>query len=270
MGAIIDNPVLSKELRSRLRSRKQGKANRNAAIILAGSVVVLMYYFGVRAILRTPSVREAHDMYLIFTVMIQTTLILFLVPALTSGAITQEREQQTWNALLLSRLTPEEIVIGKLIACLMPAVLILGIFAPLNLLSAIVGHVGIATYLVSNLLLLTASVFYATISLFCSWAYRRTYIATAAAFGTAAAFAVGTVLLYGLWTMAHPGTSIRPETFMPLWVNPYMALIAAIEGPAQRDLTPALFHIFVSVIGSLALIGIMIGRLSHGPKELEQ
>lgn len=275
MGAFIDNPVLSKEIRSRLRARKQGRANRIAAIIMTCAVVTLLYYFGGRAILRSDSgSNAARDMYMVFTIMIQATLVLFLVPALTAGAITQEREQQTWNALLLSRLTPEEIVVGKLVASLLPAFVVLAVFAPLGLLAAAAGDIPAGQYLLSNLLLVTSAVFYAAIALFCSWAYRRTYIATAASFGIVAFFAVGTLILYGLWQTAHPGNYVRVEEFVPMWLNPYMAHLSVVENlngsGSGRNMSPALFHIFASVVGTLVLTGTVIGRLSRGPKELEQ
>jgi ABC-type transport system involved in multi-copper enzyme maturation permease subunit len=270
LGTFTDNPVLAKELRSRLRARRQTKGARTAAFLVAGTIVLLLYYYGGRAVLRSPM--QAKDMYMIFTLVIQMTLLVFVVPALTAGAITQEREQQTWNALLLSRLTPSEIVVGKLLACLTPAAIIVGLFVPVNFLAAVVGGVSGAAYVVSNLLLLATAFFYASFSLFCSWAYRRTYVATSAAFGIVALLVVGTVLLYGLWTTALSGGGrfVRAEEFVPMWLNPYLAMTVALDDNRQVSLIGPIVNILVCAFGSLLLLGVVIRRLAQGPKELEQ
>jgi hypothetical protein len=60
---------------------------RTAAFLVAGTIVLLLYYYGGRAVLRSPM--QAKDMYMIFTLVIQMTLLVFVVPALTAGAITR-------------------------------------------------------------------------------------------------------------------------------------------------------------------------------------
>src|SRR4028118_643948 len=105
MGTFIENPVLQKEMSSQFRARRQTKGMRVASMLCAGAIVLLLYYFGARAILHTSN--DARDCFMAM-ISLQMVLILFLAPSLTAGAITQEREQQTWNALLLSRLSGAE------------------------------------------------------------------------------------------------------------------------------------------------------------------
>ncbi len=272
LGTFTDNPVLQKELRSQLRARRQSQGVRLATLLLAGGIVLLLYYYGGRAILQSAS--NARDLFLAM-VAIQLTLVLFLAPSLTANAITQEREQQTWNALLLSRLTADEIVVGKLVARLLPAFLILLMFMPLGLLSAVVGGVALSTYTLSYLLLVATAVFYAAIGMFCSWAYRRTAAATSAASGVIAFLVIGTYLLYGLWASANPGRGLDAEDFPILWLNPYVSLAVVMNNVTNNtnntaDPMPLIAYLTICIIGTLLLILAMVRRLAQGPKEMEQ
>lgn len=273
MGTFIENPVLQKEVRGQLRARRQTRGARVAAAVFAAIVVLLLYYYGARAILTGSS--NARDAF-VAMVTLQLTLVLFLAPSLTASAISQEREQQTWNALLLSRLSADEIVVGKIIARLLPAAAIVLLFVPLTILAAFVGEVGTAAFVLSYLLIVFAGVFYAAVGLFFSWAYRRTVAATSATFGVIAFFVVGTVLLYSLWAMARTGQSSEVENFPLMWLNPYLALSEVFSllsnggGGDDANRLPLVGFLVACVLGAAGLIAIIIRRLSHGPKELEQ
>ncbi|MBP5494025.1 MAG: ABC transporter permease [Lachnospiraceae bacterium] len=51
--------------------------------------------------------------YLIAMVFVESTLLLFLTPAITAGSISLEKERQTLDVLLTTRMTPWEIIKGK-------------------------------------------------------------------------------------------------------------------------------------------------------------
>ena len=269
LGTFTDNPVLQKELRSQLRARRQSRGVRLASLFVSGAIVLLLYYYGGRTIVQSTS--NARDLFLAM-VAIQLTLVIFLAPSLTANAITQEREQQTWNALLLSRLTADEIVVGKLVARLLPAFLVLLMFVPLGLLAAVIGDVPISTYILSYVLLVTTAVFFATIGMFCSWAYRRTAAATSAASGVIAFLVIGTFLLYGLWATANSGQRTDAERFPILWLNPYLSLSVVLSGLSDRatDPTPLIAYLTICTVATMLLIYATISRLASGPKEMEQ
>jgi ABC-type transport system involved in multi-copper enzyme maturation permease subunit len=271
MGTLRNNPVFGKELRSHLLSRRQSRGARAATIGGSALMVALLYWACLRALGRGHL--AGRDLFLLI-VYGQLTLLVFLSPSLTANAITQEREQQTWNALLLTRLHAGEIVVGKLLARLAPAVVLMLVFLPLALIAAAFGNVGWRGLLRSGGLLVATSVFYATIGLACSWAFRRTSVATAMAFGIVAFLVVGTFLFHQLWTAGIAGARwIGPERFPPLYLNPYLALASALRDIDPNAISlpaaPLRANLFVCILGTLALIGGMIRRLARGPKEME-
>lgn len=271
MGTFTENPVLQKELRTQIRSRRQTPGVRNASIVVSGLITLLLYYYGARGILYSDG--AAKDIFQAIGY-IEMTLILFLAPSLTANAFTQEREQQTWNALLLSRLHADEIVIGKLIARMLPIALIYLLFLPLTVLASFVGGVPFATFLACQVLLIVAAVFFSTIGLFFSWANRRTSAATTVSFGTIAFLTAGTVMLWGLWSSATMGGSNRAEQFLPMWMNPFLAVYVACGalnyGSRDESSAPYVFFLVFCLVMTAVMVRLMIKRLSRGPKEMEQ
>ena len=271
MGTFSGNPVFRKEMRSHLLSRRQNRGVRVATVILSALMVLLLYWACVRAVAR--DFMEGRDLFLM-SAFGQLTLLVFLCPSLTANAITQEREQQTWNALLLTRLHADEIVVGKLLARLAPAALLLLVFLPLSLFAALVAHLPGSALLRSYGLLVATSLFYGTIGLACSWAFRRTSVATSAAFSTVAFLIVGTFLFYQLWMASTGGRWVRAEDFPPMYLNPYLAMTSALRdvtyGSPDLSAAPLRANLFVCVLGTLVLVGGMVRGLARGPKEMEQ
>lgn len=270
MSVFTENPVLAKEIRSRLRARKQGKGNRFAAFGVVGLVVLLLYYYGLEGILKGDARSSGEFLYLFYKIGIELTLVLFMTPSLAASAITQEREQQTWNALLLSRLTSAEIVIGKFIAATLPILIILLVFAPLTLIAAALGGIGPVPYLLSNLMLLATLAFFTATSLYWSWFCKRTFVATSFSFATVMFFVVGTILIWGLVVTASSGRSPGPDEFVLTWLNPYVAMTKLLSKSSLQNEGPGLFCIAFYLLGTVLLLFLMIRRLPYGAKELEQ
>lgn len=269
MSVFSENPVLTKEIRSRLRARKQGKGNCIAAYCVVGLVVFLLYYYGLQGILSGDARSSGEFLYLFYKVGIEITLILFMAPSLAASAITQEREQQTWNALLLSRLSSAEIVIGKFIAAMLPVLLILLVFAPLTFIAAVLGGIGPIPYLLSNLMLIATLVFFTATSLYWSWFCRRTFVATSFSFSTVMFFVLGTVLIYGLVVTASSERSLNADDFVVMWLNPYYAMSKLLDKMNPNEPVGIVCITFYLLAAALLLL-LMIRRLPYGAKELEQ
>ena len=108
------NPVLKNESKLATRSIKftlvllfyVGFLSLISLVIFKSSVINSDYSAG----LNLQSVPEIYAELAI----IQAILLLFIVPALVSTAICGEREKQTLDVLLSTRMTPLSIVLGKL------------------------------------------------------------------------------------------------------------------------------------------------------------
>src|ERR1044071_7605620 len=115
---ILENPVLIKEVKTKMRSRQPRRVQAAIAAII-GLFVLYCYYQALRYIVQFGGTNGANDGWSV-GLWVQAILIWMLSPALTANSISQEKEQQTWEMLLFTLLSPPEILIGKLAARILP------------------------------------------------------------------------------------------------------------------------------------------------------
>lgn len=126
----------------------------------------------------------------------QTALTMILAPALTSGAISMEREKQTLELLITTPVSTLGMVVGKLFASL--AYVFLLILASIPLMSIVFAFGGIAPEDVvrSYLLMFAVAIGIGSIGLFMSALFKRTQISTAISYLIVLALAVGSLVLH--------------------------------------------------------------------------
>lgn len=268
LSAWRDNPILTRELRGRWIPRTSGGKKSYVPLIVVGVLTALAYFYAISSLFRSQVSGSTSDLHYILRV-VELTLILLLLPSFASAAITKEREQQTWNALLLSRLTSWEIVLGKFVGAVAPALFILLLFSPLDIISAALGDVPLFRFLFSTGLLLSIVVFCAALGLFFSWARRRTFQASSSVFGVLAFLTVGTWILFGLFQLSLNSGGMDTSAFFPLWLNPYVALSDSLRAKDEFPFI-AVVALILYLVLSAALLWLVTTRLRRGAKELEQ
>ena len=270
----VKNPVLRKELTSRMSIRRMSKANRLALTLFMAVVLPIVYLVIARVLFINSSVRDGRDIFGVIAVGFQMAFAVLLSITVTSGVITLEREKQTWNALLLSRLTSWEIVWGKLLGSVVPALAMQLIFIPILIMAALKGGVSLGNFIGAEVFVVFCTFFYGIIGMFFSWICRRTQLAAASAMATVMISVVASPVLLALWQYLIPTYQSKPETFVPLWTNPFyaMVLICGLDSTeAVRGFhtigIPLFFYISSAFVGWLLSV-VMVRRLSDGPPEM--
>ncbi len=110
---------------------------------------------------------------------VQLLLILFITPAFTSSAVNGEKERQTYDMLLCSRLSSFSLASGKLIAGLSNALLLIAAAIPLFSLVFFFGGVSPTRVLTDLLMFVSTAVLVATFGLLCSTLFSRPSVSTA-------------------------------------------------------------------------------------------
>ncbi|NLM13312.1 MAG: hypothetical protein GX209_06165 [Epulopiscium sp.] len=118
------NPVLRRELKTKLRSWKAPTLLSVYLVILASFGGLIMAINELDVYTRGFDPRGALSIYALLAGC-QLGLIILLVPALTSGTISGERERQTLDLLLVTKLSPFSIIIGKLMASISQIILLI-------------------------------------------------------------------------------------------------------------------------------------------------
>ena len=258
VSGLLTNPVTVKELRSRMRGRRAFAVLTLYLLILGGviSVVYLAYSansFGPGS----GAARTAGKGLFAAVLAVQVFLVAFIGPAFTAGAISGERERQTFDLLRTTLLSAESFVLGKLISALSYVFLLVLVSIPLQSIAFLLGGLSLTELVVSQLLILVAAVAYALYGLWCSAAMRTTLAATVTTFAGMLFVTFGTPLLAGMVTVlgsAFSGTWLSGALIETLVL--YGGVTAAATNlPATLILSETLYLDQDAIFGFTSTIG---------------
>lgn len=227
------NPVLARELKQRMRGRYVWLI---LTLYLAILALILRWVYVAAAqdnsfdggfnVLASATAGRAIFQWLLFFMLL---LVCFIVPGLTAGAISGERERQTLIALQLTLLRPRSIVVGKVLASLAFVVLLIVASLPLLTVPFLVGGVSLGEVVRGLVMVLATAVTLACLTLACSALLRRTQAATVVAYGVTLAMVLGTLLVYGAQQIPRRTGGPRPDPWI-LALNPFAATADVVEG----------------------------------------
>ena len=189
LGVFRLNPVMLKELRGRMRGLR-GFAIITIFLILMSFFTILLY------LLRVPQggavvTGELGRLLFIGVLFIELMLIIFIVPALTAGAITSERERKTYDLLQTTLITKAAFVVGKMQSALGYIMLLLLSAIPLQSIAFLFGGVSEAEMILALLILAVSAMALGAFGMFFSSVTERTLSATVRAYTAALAIAIG-------------------------------------------------------------------------------
>jgi hypothetical protein len=180
-------PVLMKEMRSRMRGTRAPLLLfiGTGLAVLVGLLILMPQWsdlgtreprYAVRAIV------DAGRSLFIGLMVLEAILCAVVAPAVTAGAISIEREQQTLEFLLITRLSGANIALGKLASALGLIVMLLLCALPVGALSFLLGAVAPDQLLWAMAVLLSVVLLFGCIGLYCSARYRKTATSVAVAY----------------------------------------------------------------------------------------
>lgn len=232
------NPVLARELKQRMRGRHVWLVVTLYLALLAAilrwvyvAVVREDAFGGGSSLLASATAGRAIFEWLLFFMLL---LVCFIVPGLTAGAISGERERQTMVALQLTLLRPRSIVAGKLLASLAFVVLLIIASLPLVTIPFLVGGVALPEVVKGLWMVLVTALTLACLTLACSAVLRRTQTATVVAYGLTLGLVLGTLIVYGAQQIPRASGSPRPRPWI-LALNPFAATADVVEGRNDAD-----------------------------------
>ncbi|MEM7334839.1 MAG: hypothetical protein AAF490_22370 [Chloroflexota bacterium] len=162
------NPVTIKELRSRMRGRRAFVVLTSYLAIMSGLIVLIYLAFINSGATRGSDVQVAGKVLFSAVVGIQGFLVLFVAPAFTSGAISGEKERQTYDLLRTTLLSAPSFVLGKLVSSLSYVILLILTAVPLQSFAFLLGGVTFTELILSQLILIVAAVTVAMFGLYAS------------------------------------------------------------------------------------------------------
>lgn len=204
----LKNPVLRRELIERVKGVR-GAVFVSVWLALLTGILLLAYFGSVQQIedqqafnvggLDVGSLGRIGRQVFEWVLFGMLLLVLFLVPGLTAGTITGERERQTLVPLQMTLMKPYEIVLGKLASALAFLVLLVIAAMPLLAASLLVGGIGLFDVIRGVGTLIFTGLILGAVCVMVSSLFRSTTAATVLSYAASMIFAIGSFVLILAW-----------------------------------------------------------------------
>jgi ABC-2 type transport system permease protein len=190
------NPVVIKELRGRMRGMRAFVVLTVYLTLMSG-FVTLLYVLNASWLSNPGSSAGANIGRLLFAGIVGTELFLvtFIAPTFTAGAISGERERQTYDLLRTTLLPARSLVLGKLVSALSYVFLLLLAAIPLQSIAFLFGGVTEAEVLLSFVILLVTAITLGSVGIYFSSYMQRTLSASIMTYGVALFATLGLPLI---------------------------------------------------------------------------
>jgi ABC-type transport system involved in multi-copper enzyme maturation permease subunit len=286
---LAENPVTMKELRGRMRGRRAFIVLTFHLTIMSG--IVTLIYFGFSSAAGSPygpRPQDAGKAVFGAVALIQAIMVLFIGPAATAGAISGEKERQTYDILRTTLLTAEDFVNGKLLSALSYVFLLVIASIPLQSIALLLGGIAVSEILIAQLLIIVSAIAYALFGLYASSVLRSTLSASVATYGTAIFFTIGvpglmvlvaflleafntwyteiimSYTLIGLVSLNLPATLIMSEVIL-LEEGSLWGFTQSTSGHTYLILSPWYINLFVFSLLTLIIYKLTVRRVRRIP-----
>jgi ABC-type transport system involved in multi-copper enzyme maturation permease subunit len=253
--------LLTKELRLRLR--------RERSVWLIITYLLVMGLLGFGFLQRENAFSGGYQGYILSQIgaqlyallsFVQLFLIVFIAPAFTATVINGEKERQTFDLLLCSKLSAFSLLAGKLIAGLANALLLIAASIPLFSLVFFFGGVAPSQVLSTLVVFVMTALVAGTFGLFCSTLLHRPTVSTAAAY-----------IFCALWMFSYPivsfltiGYSLSSNSRWSIWIqllnawNPISALNSTVSGGQGGAVNFSLFRLHLAPWAAFTLVSLVV------------
>ena len=253
--------LLTKELRLRLR--------RERSVWLIITYLLVMGLPGFGFLQRENAFSGGYQGYLLSQIgaqlyallsFVQLFLIVFIAPAFTATTINGEKERQTFDLLLCSKLSAFSLLAGKLIAGLANALLLIAASIPLFSLVFFFGGVAPSQVLSTLVVFVMTALVTGTFGLFCSTLLRRPTVSTTAAY----IFCVLWMFLYPIVSFLTIGNSLPSNSRWSVWIqwlnawNPISALNSIVNGGQGGITSFSLFRLHLAPWAAFTMVSLVV------------
>ena len=168
------NPIYKKEIST-------GTHAARLAVLLIGfntilAVVAFVIFYNTISGVKSMGALDYSDLANLYTVMayIEFCIVALVVPTITAGSVVGERERQTLDVMLASRVRPGAIIWGKLLACMQLVVVVCISSLPTLSIVFVYGGIRFINLLILLLAVICTGFFFGSIGILSSCVCKRT------------------------------------------------------------------------------------------------
>jgi ABC-type transport system involved in multi-copper enzyme maturation permease subunit len=238
------NPITVKELSARMRGARAYTVLTIYLAIVSAMAMLLYLASFLNSSRSVGGSSTVGTVVFYFLVGMQIVLVSFIAPAFTTGAISGERERETFDLLRSTILTPRQIVFAKLISALGYTLLLIFATLPLFSLAFLLGGIEPMELFITLCVILASALLFSLLGLFVSARVTTSVSATVITYALVLGIVVGVplVLLIGTSTVQ---LALSPITSSTAATSRNELLLGAVE---------VLFTLIISLspIGAIA------------------
>jgi ABC-2 type transport system permease protein len=188
------NPVMIRELRGRMRGARAFVVISIYLALMSAFALLLYIVFGsINSLNASAATGQVGRVLFGGVVGIELLLIIFIAPSFTAGAVTGERERQTYDLVQTTLLSTPSFIIGKLESSLGYILLLLLAAIPLQSLAFLFGGISETELLLAFTILAVTAITFGTVGIYFSASQPRTLSAS-----------VRTYAMIGVWAFVIP------------------------------------------------------------------
>jgi len=195
----IMNPIYKREIMVSARSFKLA-----LMLVVFNGILTLVALLNMYSVLtqvrQTAQIQYSSflDLY-VFIAVLEFVMLIFIMPAITAGSISGERERRTLDIMLTTKMTPAQIVLGKLASSLSTMMLMIVSSFPILAMVFVYGGVTFADMGKLLLCYIAAALFIGSIGICCSAVFGKSTVSTVISYGLMVLVVIGT---YGINQLA--------------------------------------------------------------------
>ena len=229
------NPVLRNESKISVRSIKF--TLMIFAYIAVLSIAVMIYYSSVnQQVFSNGLYLQSSKLFYVVMAIGQAVLLLFIVPALSSTSICSEREKQTLDILLSSKLTPLQIIIGKVSASSLRVIILIISTMPLYAIGSLTGVIKISNILELIVFFIVNTIFVSSIGVFISTCAKTSKVSTTLSYALVLFIYIGiivitwAILMITVYKMSMNGNTLTtvPKASPIVYLSPVVGFVSLL------------------------------------------
>ena len=190
------NPILKKEMVVGSRSMKMSWAIMAVCGILTAIVVFILL---INSYTSSSGIGYSYRSLIVLFPVLGCTecgLLSLMIPVITSGSISGEREKQTLDIMLTTPVSPMSIVTGKLWSAMMIVMMYMIASVPVMAIAFILGGLSWINLFGLFIMLLYLGIYVGSVGIFCSSFVKKSIAATILTIVIGVGILVGTTLVY--------------------------------------------------------------------------
>ena len=242
------NPVLRRETKTTLRNWKMFAILTIYVAVVSLGAAGFIYGTMFNSYDFSFDPANMGGMYVVLCAM-QMGLMLLSAPAMTAGTISGERERQTLDLLLMTKMSSLSIVIGKLLSSMATLVLIMVATLPVFAIAFYFGGISLLSLLIMMLYIMVTACMACSLSIFFSCIFKKTVVSMVVVYLLiGGVFCSGTLITAMLqqslyWTMHQD----YPSLAFPLTIlvpNPGVGFFSLIDSKLGSNIISNVIHVY--------------------------